>query len=71
MERVHGHRDSDPARYRSADPAQARPTVGPEHHGLAMDFDEFTEADFEEGWLYELARGIVIVTKKCLAFRTW
>ena len=43
--------------------SRARPTVGPEHHGLAMDFDEFTRADFQEGWLYELARGIVIVTR--------
>jgi Uma2 family endonuclease len=48
-------------------PAEAsptpRPTVGPERHGQAMDFDEFTRADFQEGWLYELARGIVIVSE--------
>jgi Uma2 family endonuclease len=40
-----------------------RPTVGPDRHGLAMAFEEFIEAEFEEGWLYELARGIVIVTQ--------
>ena len=40
-----------------------RPIVGPERHGLAMDFEEFTRADFHDGWLYELARGIVIVTQ--------
>ena len=28
-----------------------------------MVFEEFIEADFREGWLYELARGIVIVTE--------
>jgi Uma2 family endonuclease len=40
-----------------------RPTVGPEHHGLPMAYEEFIEADFQDGWLYELARGIVIVTE--------
>jgi Uma2 family endonuclease len=40
-----------------------RITVGPEHHGRAMAFPAFIEADFQEGWLYELARGIVIVTE--------
>jgi Uma2 family endonuclease len=49
-------------------PVESPPTkrcasVGPHEHGLAMDFDEFTEADFEEGWLYELARGIIVVTE--------
>jgi Uma2 family endonuclease len=44
-------------------PTKARPTVGPHDHGLAMSFEEFTEADFEEGWLCELARGIVVVTE--------
>ena len=28
-----------------------------------MTLDEFIEADFEEGWLYELARGVVDVTE--------
>jgi len=40
-----------------------RPTVGPERHGLAMAYEEFIEADFQEGWIYELARGIVIATQ--------
>src|SRR3954449_11725961 len=40
-----------------------RRKVGPEHHGLAMSFDEFASADFIEGWLYELAREIVVVTE--------
>ena len=40
-----------------------RPNVGPERHGLAMAFDDFIQADFQEGWLYELSRGIVIVTE--------
>jgi Uma2 family endonuclease len=40
-----------------------RSTVGPELHGRAMGFGEFTEADLQEGWLYELARGIVVVTE--------
>ncbi len=40
-----------------------RPRVGPDRHGLAMPFEEFVEADFEEGWLYELARGVVAVTE--------
>jgi Uma2 family endonuclease len=39
------------------------PRVGPEHQGLPMDYAEFIRADFQEGWLYELARGIVIVTR--------
>lgn len=41
----------------------SHPTVGPEHHGLPMAYEEFIEADFQDGWLYELARGIVIVTQ--------
>ena len=32
--------------------------VGPADHGRRMTLDEFIEADFEEGWLYELARGV-------------
>ena len=28
-----------------------------------MAFDDFIQADFQEGWLYELARGIVVVTE--------
>jgi Uma2 family endonuclease len=46
-----------------ASPPTRRPIVGPDHHGLAMDFEVFTHAEFQEGWLYELARGIVVVTE--------
>src|SRR4051812_32969264 len=37
--------------------------IGPEHHGRAMAFQAFAEADFREGWLYELARGIIVATE--------
>jgi Uma2 family endonuclease len=37
--------------------------VGPADHGRRMTLDEFVDADFEEGWLYELARGVIVVTE--------
>jgi Uma2 family endonuclease len=37
--------------------------IGPADHGRKMTLDEFIEADFEEGWLYELGRGIIDVTE--------
>ncbi len=37
--------------------------VGPSDHGQHLTLDEFIKADFEEGWLYELARGMVVVTE--------
>jgi Uma2 family endonuclease len=37
--------------------------IGPADHGQRMTLDEFIEADFEEGWLYELARGVLDVTE--------
>jgi Uma2 family endonuclease len=37
--------------------------IGPADHGQRMTLDEFIDADFEEGWLYELARGVVVVTE--------
>jgi Uma2 family endonuclease len=40
-----------------------RVRIGPADHGRAMSLDEFTEAEFEEGWLYELARGVIDVTE--------
>ncbi|MDR3635722.1 MAG: Uma2 family endonuclease [Isosphaeraceae bacterium] len=43
--------------------ATATRRVGPPDHGQKMTLDEFSEAAFEEGWLYELARGVVIVTE--------
>ncbi len=39
-----------------------RRTVGPADHGRRMKLVDFIHADFEEGWLYELARGRVVVT---------
>lgn len=40
-----------------------RRVVGPADHGQRMTLDEFVEAEFQEGWLYELARGAVDVTE--------
>src|SRR4051794_8525264 len=37
--------------------------IGPKEIGQCMPLDEFIEADFEEGWLYELARGVIDVTE--------
>jgi Uma2 family endonuclease len=37
--------------------------IGPADHGQRMTLDEFIEADFEEGWLYELGRGVIDVTE--------
>ena len=43
--------------------APPRRTIGPADHGRAMTLDEFEAADSTGGWLYELARGIVVVTE--------
>ena len=43
--------------------ATHRPTVGPADHGRRMTLEEFIDADFAGGWLYELARGVVDVTE--------
>jgi Uma2 family endonuclease len=37
--------------------------IGPADHGRCMTLDEFIKADFQEGWLYELGRGVVEVTE--------
>jgi Uma2 family endonuclease len=37
--------------------------IGPADHGRRMTLDEFIKADWQEGWLYELARGVVEVTE--------
>ena len=37
--------------------------IGPADHGRRMTLDAFVKADFQEGWLYELARGVVEVTE--------
>ena len=38
-------------------------TIGLADHGRTMSFDDFIEADFQDGWLYELARGVIDVTE--------
>jgi Uma2 family endonuclease len=40
-----------------------RPRIGPADHGRPMTLDEFSAADFQDGWLYELARGVIDVTE--------
>ena len=37
--------------------------IGPADAGRAMSLTEFIEADFEDGWLYELSRGVIVVTE--------
>src|SRR5258705_6945508 len=37
--------------------------IGPADHGRRMTLDEFIDADLEGGWLYELARGVIVVTE--------
>jgi Uma2 family endonuclease len=37
--------------------------IGPADRGRRMTLDAFIKADFQEGWLYELARGVVEVTE--------
>ena len=36
--------------------------IGPADHGLRMSLDDFDEAEFEEGYRYELGRGVLDVT---------
>lgn len=40
----------------------ARP-IGPADQGLRMTLEEFIAADWQGGWLYELARGVLVVTE--------
>jgi Uma2 family endonuclease len=37
--------------------------IGPADDGRRLTLEEFIEAEFVEGWLYELARGVVDVTE--------
>ena len=37
--------------------------IGPADKGRRMTLEQFIEVDWEEGWLYELARGVVDVTE--------
>lgn len=43
--------------------ATATRRIGPADHGRRMSLDEFVEAEFEGGWLYELARGVIDATE--------
>lgn len=43
--------------------AALREHIGPASHGRPLSLAAFIRADFEEGWLYELARGVVDVTE--------
>jgi len=37
--------------------------IGPADHGRPISLDDFVDAEFEGGWLYELARGEIVVTE--------
>ncbi|MHC5540268.1 Uma2 family endonuclease, partial [Singulisphaera rosea] len=37
--------------------------IGPADHGRRMSLAEFIESEFDDGWLYELARGVIDVTE--------
>lgn len=37
-------------------------TLGPQHNGILLTPEEFDQAEFEEGWRYELIHGVLIVT---------
>jgi Uma2 family endonuclease len=37
--------------------------IGPADQGLRMTLPEFIEADWQGGWLYELAQGVLVVTE--------
>ncbi|MEO6810536.1 MAG: Uma2 family endonuclease [Isosphaeraceae bacterium] len=37
--------------------------IGPADHGQPLSFSAFLSAEFEDGWLYELARGVIDVTE--------
>ncbi len=41
---------------------QPRTILGPADHGRRMSYDEFLRTEWTEGWGYELARGVVVVT---------
>jgi len=43
--------------------ATVRRQIGPAHRGLRLTLREFQEAEWRPGYLYELARGVLVVTK--------
>src|SRR4051812_42768201 len=42
--------------------ATAAVKIGPEDHGKRMSLDEFDHAEVQEGYLYELGRGVIVVS---------
>lgn len=44
-------------------PTRTRPKIGPRHHGRKMSLKAFEFAPVEEGYLYELARGYIVVSE--------
>ena len=40
-----------------------RRMIGPKDHGKRMRFQTFIQQSFQDGWLYELARGVIDVTE--------
>jgi hypothetical protein len=43
--------------------AKAKPKIGPQQHGRRMTLKAFEFAEVEEGYVYELARGYVVVSE--------
>ncbi len=43
--------------------ATVRQQISPAHRGQRMTLEEFQEAEWRPGYLYELARGVLVVTK--------
>ena len=43
-------------------PVDESPPLGPRDAGMPMTLDQFDEAEYEEGWRYELINGVLIVS---------
>src|SRR5713101_1638734 len=43
--------------------SKAKTKIGPQHHGRRMSLRAFEFAKVDDGWLYELARGYVVVSE--------
>jgi Uma2 family endonuclease len=42
---------------------RTRRTIGPADHGRRISFGRYLESDSVGGWIYELARGVIVVTE--------
>ena len=42
---------------------EGRQRIGPDDHGRRMSLEDFIASEFEEGWIYELGRGVIVVTQ--------